>query len=106
MCPQGNLVYRRLVTSNLCVTATGKGALGAPRVEEGELKCHVDEVVRSSVEETLNALLDAEADPIYRAQRYGRPPECVDGAAGRYERKLETKAGQIRNAGRATARKE
>ena len=37
---------------------------------ETKLKGHVDEVVRSSVEETLNALLEAEADQICRAQRY------------------------------------
>ena len=33
-------------------------ALGALRVDETKLRGHVDEVVRSSVEETLNALLD------------------------------------------------
>jgi len=69
--------------------------LGALRVDEGKLKDHVDEVVRSSVEETLNGLLDAEADQIYRAQRYERSPERVDGRAGHYERKLETKAGEV-----------
>src|ERR1700757_225513 len=69
--------------------------LGALRVDEGKLKDHVDEVVRSSVEETLNGLLDAEADQICRAQRYERSPERVDGRAGHYERKLETKAGQV-----------
>ena len=42
-------------------------ALGALRVDEEKLKGHVDEVVRSSVEETLNGLLDAEADAICRA---------------------------------------
>jgi putative transposase len=47
-------------------------ALGALRVDEEKLREHVDEVVRSSVEETLNALLDAEADTICRAQRYER----------------------------------
>jgi transposase-like protein len=52
-------------------------------------------VVRSSVEETLNALLDAEADQICRAQRYERSAERVDGRAGHYERKLETKAGPV-----------
>ena len=31
-------------------------ALGALRVDEGKLKNHVDAVVRSSVEETLNGL--------------------------------------------------
>jgi putative transposase len=69
--------------------------LGALRVDEGKLKDHVDEVVRSSVEETLNGLLDAEADQICRAQRYERSPERVDGRAGHYERKLETKAGEV-----------
>src|ERR1700757_4577406 len=69
--------------------------LGALRVDEGKLKDHVDEVVRSSVEETLNGLLDAEADQICGAQRYERSPERVDGRAGHYERKLETKAGQV-----------
>jgi putative transposase len=70
-------------------------ALGALRVDEGKLRNHVDAVVRSSVEETLNGLLDAEADQICRAQRYERSPERVDSRAGHYERKLETKAGQV-----------
>lgn len=70
-------------------------ALGALRVDEGKLKNHVDEVVRSSVEETLNGLLDAEADHICRAQRYERSPERADSRAGHYERKLETKAGEV-----------
>src|SRR5882762_6925630 len=70
-------------------------ALGALQVDEAKLKGHVDEVVRSSVEETLNGLLDAEADQICRAQRYERSPERVDGRAGHYERKLETRAGEV-----------
>src|SRR6202163_1568296 len=70
-------------------------ALGALRVDEAKLRGHVDEVVRSSVEETLNALLDAEADQICRAQRYERSAERVDTRAGHYERKLETKAGAV-----------
>ena len=51
-------------------------------------------MVRSSVEETLNWLLDAEADSICRAQRYERSPERVDTRAGHYERRLGTKAGE------------
>jgi putative transposase len=69
--------------------------LGALQVDEAKLRGHVDEVVRSSVEETLNGLLDAEADQICRAQRYERSAERVDGRAGHYERKLETKAGEV-----------
>jgi putative transposase len=70
-------------------------ALGALQVDESKLRGHVDAVVRSSVEETLNALLDAEADQICRAQRYERSPERADTRAGSYERKLETKAGEV-----------
>jgi hypothetical protein len=32
------------------------------RIDDGRIKSHLDRVVRGSVEETLNALLDAEAD--------------------------------------------
>jgi putative transposase len=70
-------------------------ALGALQVDETKLIGHVHEVVRSSVEETLNALLDAEADEICGAERYERSPERVDTRAGHYERKLETKAGAV-----------
>jgi putative transposase len=70
-------------------------ALAALRVDEGKLKNHVDAVVRSSVEETLNGLLDAEAEQICGAQRYERSAERVDSRSGHYERKLETKAGQV-----------
>ena len=69
--------------------------LEAVSVDESKLKAHVDEVVRSSVEETLNTLLDAEADRICRAQRYERSPERTDTRAGHYERQLETKAGEV-----------
>src|SRR3569833_3325716 len=70
-------------------------ALGALQIDEGKLRGHVDEVVRSSVEEPLNGLLDAEADQICRAQRYERSPDRVDSQAGHYERKLETMAGDV-----------
>jgi transposase-like protein len=70
-------------------------ALEALRVDEGKLRGHVNEVVRSSVEATLNGLLDAEADAICGAQRYERSPERIDTRAGHYERKLETQAGEV-----------
>ena len=68
---------------------------GAIRVDEKQLRGHIDEAVRSSVEETLNALLDAEAEQICRAQRYERSADRVDTRAGHYERKLQTKAGEV-----------
>ena len=74
---------------------TAEGLKDAIRVDTAELRGHVDAVVRSSVEETLNALLQAEADQICKAGRYVRSPERVDTRAGHYERKLETKAGAV-----------
>ena len=32
------------------------------QIDEGRIQAHLDEVVRATVEETLNGLLDAEAD--------------------------------------------
>src|SRR5437763_9348073 len=48
------------------------------------------------VEETLNALLDAEADRLCNAQRYERSAARRDTRAGHYERGLQTKAGEVR----------
>jgi transposase-like protein len=56
----------------------------------------LDRVVRGSVEETLNALLDAEADRLCNAQRYERSAARRDTRAGHYERKLQTKAGEVK----------
>jgi putative transposase len=66
------------------------------RVDEQELRGHLDEVVRTSVEETLNSMLDAEADRLCQAKRYERTPERADTRAGIYERKLVTKAGEVK----------
>lgn len=65
------------------------------QVDEAQIRSHVDEVVRESVEATLNGLLDAEADQLCRAGRYERSSERVDTRAGSYERKLDTKAGRV-----------
>lgn len=42
----------------------GKKEARVVQVNEGELKKHVSEIVRESVEDTLNALLEAEADQL------------------------------------------
>jgi transposase-like protein len=65
------------------------------RIDEGQIKSHVDQVVRASVEQTLNALLDAEADLLCGAKRYQRSPDRVDTRAGSYDRQLQTKAGAV-----------
>jgi hypothetical protein len=52
------------------VSAGTPSPLGkAITIDEERIKNHLDRVVRGSVEETLNALLDAEADRLCNAQR-------------------------------------
>lgn len=64
-------------------------------IDEAKIENHLGEIVRGTVEETLNAMLDAEADALCNAQRYERSPDRVDTRAGSYERKLHTKAGEV-----------
>ena len=65
------------------------------RIDEREIRGHLDGMVRETVEATLNEMLDAEADALCQAQRYERSPDRVDTRAGSYTRKLETKAGEV-----------
>src|SRR5581483_7020939 len=65
------------------------------RIDEGQIQSHVNEVVRSTVEETLNRLLDAEADRLCGAKRYERSAARQDFRAGSYERQLHTQAGEV-----------
>jgi putative transposase len=65
-------------------------------IDDERIKSHLDRVVRGTVEETLNALLDAEADRLCNAQRYERSEARRDTRAGHYERGLQTKAGEVR----------
>jgi transposase-like protein len=53
------------------------------------------ELVRGSVEQTLNTLLAAEPDRLCQASRYERSPDRNDRRAGHYRRKLQTKAGTV-----------
>ena len=64
-------------------------------VNEDEVKSYVDKQVLSSVESTLNTMLDAEADNLCGAKRYERSPERTDFRAGHYDRKLLTKSGEV-----------
>ena len=68
---------------------------GIIRLDEGQVRSHLDGVVRETVEQALNTLLEAEADELCGAKRYERSPERLDTRAGHYERKLMTKAGEV-----------
>src|SRR5215831_6552466 len=64
-------------------------------IDQGQLRQHVDGLVRDAVEDNLNALLDAEADALCNAKRYERSPDRTDYRAGSYRRQLHTKAGAV-----------
>ncbi|NSW92976.1 MAG: transposase [Firmicutes bacterium] len=51
-------------------------------LNEEALKQDLSEIVRGTVEETLNQLLDAEADRIIGAGKYERSSEIIDTRAG------------------------
>nr|WP_233200375.1 transposase [Blastopirellula marina] len=73
----------------------GEEIRDAIKIDGEAVRGHLDELVRSTVEETLNQMLDAEADQICKAKRYQRSPDRVDSRAGSYSRKLQTKAGEV-----------
>lgn len=66
------------------------------QINEQEIKNHLNEMVRSSVEETLNRLLDEEAQLLCQAERYERSEARQDQRAGYYKRKLITQAGEVK----------
>ena len=54
------------------------------------------DLVRNSVEETLNALLDHEADELVNADKYERSGERKGYRSGHYSRNFQTKAGEVK----------
>jgi putative transposase len=65
------------------------------KIDEARIKDHLGNVVRSTVEETLNGLLDAEADRMCGAGNYERSAERRDTRAGHYKRQFHTRAGEV-----------
>src|SRR3954468_23096105 len=65
------------------------------QIDEARIRDHLGEMVRGTVEETLNAMLDAEADQLCGAGRYERSETRKDTRASSYERSLETRVGQV-----------
>lgn len=66
------------------------------RIDDERVREHLGRIVRGTVEETLNAMLEAEADRLCNAGRYERTEARRDYRSGSYDRKLQTKAGEVR----------
>jgi hypothetical protein len=53
-------------------------------------------MVRNTVEDTLNRMLEAEADRLCNSEKYQRSDTRTDTRAGYYQRKLQSKAGEVK----------
>jgi transposase-like protein len=59
-----------------------KGLGSVVQIDEGKIQAHLDEVARSTVEETLNALLDPESEQLCGARKYERAEGRKDTRGG------------------------
>ena len=64
-------------------------------IDEAKVQDYLGNIIRGTVEETLNSMLDAEADQLCNASRYERTPCRQDTRTGSYNRKLQTRAGEV-----------
>ncbi len=64
-------------------------------MNEESLRSDLRELVRKTVEDTLNGLLEAEADELVGAERHGRTAEREAYRAGHYDRGLTTSSGEV-----------
>ena len=73
----------------------GKNLNGVIKIEASQLHSHLDSMVRSTVEDMLNKLLDEEADQLCHAARYEHSEARSDTRAGHYPRTFHAKAGML-----------
>ena len=59
------------------------------------MKSDLRELARKTIEETLNALLDEEADEMVGAERYERTAAREACRSGHYKRKLVATSGEV-----------
>ena len=65
------------------------------QLNEEVIKGQLKELVRGSVEETLNELLEAEAEKLTQAARYERNEQRQGYRSGHYNRSLTTTSGDL-----------
>ena len=66
------------------------------QIDEARIRDPLGEMVRGTVEDALNAMLDAEADRLCSASEYCPTEGRKVTRAGSFERALETKAGPVK----------
>ena len=65
------------------------------KLDQDSLKTHVNGLVLETVEQTLNGLLESEADVLCSASKHERSADRTVYRSGNYHRKLETQAGEV-----------
>ena len=65
------------------------------QLNEAAIKGELKNLVKNSVEETLNALLDHEADELVNAERYERSGDRKGYRSGHYDRNFTTTSGDV-----------
>ena len=65
------------------------------QLNEELIHTELKQLVKNSIEETLNGLLDAEADQLVNADRYARDAQRQGYRTGHYERNMVTSAGEV-----------
>ena len=65
------------------------------QLNEEVIKGQIKDLVRGSVEETLNELLEAEAQKLMKAARYERSEARQGYRSGHYDRNLTTTSGDV-----------
>ena len=65
------------------------------QLNEELIKNNLKDLVRNSVEETLNALLDHEVDELVNAEKYERSGERKGYRSGHYDRNFTTTSGDV-----------
>lgn len=65
------------------------------QVNQEFIHSELKNLVKNSVEETLNAMLDAEADTLVNADRYARDEKRKGYRSGHYERSFTTSSGEV-----------
>jgi putative transposase len=65
------------------------------QVDEGRVKDYLQEKMRTTIEDMMNEMLDAEADALCQATKYERTAERKTTRSGSYQRKLHTTVGEV-----------
>lgn len=66
------------------------------QLNEGMIKQELKDLVRTSVEETINGLLDEETKSLTNAEKYERTQDRQGYRAGHYERDFQTTSGNVK----------